>query len=73
MGVYVGVYRQDSGRRVAAYLLRVTATTAPQEAFRTVRWCDPPAAARCLAEDRADARARELVWVLDAAVRQLGG
>jgi 8-oxo-dGTP pyrophosphatase MutT (NUDIX family) len=67
----LGVYEQGRGRRVAAYLLRVTSAQAPQEAFRRVTWCDPRTAAVRLAVGRSEPQIRALARILDRAARRL--
>ncbi len=67
----LGVYAQARGRRVAAYLLRVTSAQPPQEAFRRVIWCDPPTARLRLVAGRSEPQVRGLERVLARAARRL--
>jgi hypothetical protein len=55
---------------VTAFLLHVTETGPPEEAFRELEWCDYRTARRLLSDGRDSLHARELVGVLDAAVRE---
>jgi 8-oxo-dGTP pyrophosphatase MutT (NUDIX family) len=55
---------------VTAFLLHVTEAGPPEEAFRELEWCDYRTARRLLSDGRDSLHARELVGVLDAAVRE---